>query len=231
MLSCTPPVIAPSLLASNLKHLEQDIKNAEKGGAEWFHCDIMDGHFVPNISFGPMLVEAANSCTNAFIDVHLMIEEPHRFIPMFADAGAQLITVHLETCTHLHQTLQMIRDHGCHTGVAINPGTSLCNLQAIAESTDLILLMTVNPGFGGQKIIDSSFDRIRSLKVLRDELKSSFQIQVDGGIHAGNVREIAAAGADIIVAGSKVFQNGNIAANVTELIDQARAGYTSTSTS
>ena len=222
-----PPIIAPSILAANFKNLENDIQQAVNGGAPWIHCDIMDGHFVPNISFGPDIVETVNGITDAFLDVHLMISDPDRYIADFARAGADLITVHIETCHHIHRTLQQIREHGCLTGVAVNPGTALSSLRAILNNVDLILLMTVNPGFGGQKFIDYSYDRLRALRLVREELQCRFLIEVDGGVGSNNVREIADAGADVLVAGSSVFKSDNIAGEVEALRNDAAAGYRS----
>jgi len=227
MFRSKPPIIAPSLLAANFRNLESEISQAVEGGATWIHCDVMDGHFVPNISFGPMIVEAARACTDAFLDVHLMIENPERYIPAFAKAGADLITVHIEACTHLHHTLQLIREQGCYTGVAVNPGTALSTLRAILEETDLILLMTVDPGFGGQRFIEISYDRLRALRLMRDELKKKFYIQADGGVNNKNAKDITSAGADILVAGSNIFTSDDIAAKVTSLRNDAASGYRS----
>lgn len=221
------PIIAPSILAANFKNLEKDIRMATDGGADWIHCDIMDGHFVPNISYGPMIVEAARSCTDAFLDVHLMIEEPDRYIPEFARAGADLISVHIEACPHLHRTLQLIREQECRTGVAINPGTALTSLRAILEDVDLILLMTVNPGFGGQKFIPLSLERLHAIHLMRNELELKFHIEVDGGIGSSNIREVTAAGADVLVAGSSIFKSDDITSKVKELRNDAAMGYRS----
>lgn len=222
------PIIAPSLLAANFRNLEADINQAVSGGAPWLHCDIMDGHFVPNISFGPAIVEAVNSCTDAFLDVHLMIEEPDKYIPEFAKAGADLITVHIETCPHIHRSLQLIRDQGCRTGVAINPGTALTALRAILGEIDLVLLMTVNPGFGGQKFIDFSYERLRALRLMRDELHLEFYIEVDGGVGRENAHDITSAGADVLVAGSSVFKSSNISTEIQAIRNDAMSGYRST---
>ena len=222
------PIIAPSILAANFRHLEKDIRQAVDGGAPWIHCDIMDGHFVPNISFGPAMVETVRSITDVFLDVHLMISNPDHYIADYAKAGANLITVHIETCDHIHRTLQLIREHGCLTGVAINPGTALSSLRAIMHEVDMVLLMTVNPGFGGQTFIEYSYERLRALRLVREEIQSNFYIQVDGGIGRSNVRDVADAGADVLVAGSSVFKSSDIAEEVKALRNDAASGYRST---
>ncbi len=221
------PIIAPSILAADFRHLEQDIRQAVAGGAPWIHCDIMDGHFVPNISFGPAMVETVRSATDVFLDVHLMISDPDRYIADFAKAGANLITVHIETCDHIHRTLQQIREHGCLTGVAVNPGTALSSLRAILHEVDMVLLMTVNPGFGGQTFIEYSYDRLRALRLVREEIKGNFYIQVDGGVGRSNARDIADAGADVLVAGSSVFKSSDIPDEVKALRNDAASGYRS----
>ncbi|MEX0681517.1 MAG: ribulose-phosphate 3-epimerase [Balneolales bacterium] len=227
MFSIPTPILAPSILSANFRNLENDISKAIDGGARWIHCDIMDGHFVPNISYGPMIVDAVRSCTDAYLDVHLMIENPDYYIPAFAKAGANLISVHIEACPHLHRTLQLIREQGCLTGVAVNPGTALSTLRAVLEDTDLILLMSVNPGFAAQEFIHSTFERLRALRLMRDELQKKFYIEVDGGINLRNVREIASSGADVIVAGSSIFHHDDITEQVKALRNNATSGYRS----
>ncbi len=221
------PIIAPSILAADLRNLERDVTQAVQGGAPWIHCDIMDGHFVPNISFGPAMVKTVRSITDTFLDVHLMISEPDRYIDDFARAGANMITVHIETCNHIHRTLQQIREHGCHTGVAVNPGTALSSLRAILHEVDMVLVMTVNPGFGGQKFIEYSYERLRAMRLVREEIQGSFYIQVDGGVSRDNARDIADAGADVLVAGSSVFGSSDIPAEVEALRNDAASGYRS----
>lgn len=219
------PVIAPSILSANFCRLEQEIHLAQTGGAQWFHCDVMDGHFVPNITFGPMIVEAVRQCTDSFIDVHLMIEKPERYLADFAKAGADLIAVHLETCPHLHASIYQIRNLGCKSAVAINPATPLSSLSAILHDVDMVVLMSVNPGFGGQPFIESSLERLRALRLMRDELGASFHIQVDGGVTLQNATEIVSAGADILVAGSSVFRSNDIPGTVKALQHAASNGY------
>src|SRR5690625_4931315 len=174
------PIIAPSILAADYTRLGEQIEACNKAGMEWMHCDIMDGHFVPNISYGPDVVKAAAGSTDAFIDVHLMIENPDAFIRTFADAGADQITVHLEACPHLHRTVQSIRQAGLSAGVALNPGTSLQTLEPILQDVDLVLLMSVNPGFGGQSFIEATHQRLQRLNSMRDEHQAQFLIEVDG---------------------------------------------------
>ena len=219
------PVIAPSILSANFCRLEHEIHLAETGGAQWFHCDVMDGHFVPNITFGPMVVEAVRQCTDSFIDVHLMIEKPERYLADFANAGADLITVHLETSPHLHASITHIRKLGCKSAVAINPATPLSSISAILHEIDMVVLMSVNPGFGGQPYIESSMERLRALRLMRDELGASFYIQIDGGVTLQNATEIVSAGADVLVAGSSVFRSEDIPGTVKALQNAASNGY------
>ena len=212
------PVLAPSILAADFANLEQDITSALEGGAEWIHCDIMDGHFVPNISFGPAVVKKAAAVTDeAFIDVHLMIEHPEKYISDFINAGADLISVHYEACVHLHRTLTQIKQQGAMCGVVINPATSLSSIDPILEEVDLVLLMSVNPGFGGQSFIEKTYERLQKLSEIRDEKGLGFLIQVDGGVNLKNIRKVAGAGADVLVAGSSVFSAKDITARVQEI--------------
>ncbi|MEQ8524813.1 ribulose-phosphate 3-epimerase [Gracilimonas sp.] len=217
------PIIAPSILAANFARLGQDIDDAVQGGASWIHCDIMDGHFVPNISYGPGVVKAAKSAApGAFIDVHLMIENPDDYVEPFVQAGADLISVHYETCPHLHRTIQNIKKYGIMTGVVVNPATSLHNIEPVLNDVDLVLIMSVNPGFGGQSFIDHSYERLKQLAQIREEKELSFLIQVDGGVNLKNAKKIAKAGADILVAGSSVFSAENITARFEELTEKLR---------
>ncbi|MDR9414985.1 MAG: ribulose-phosphate 3-epimerase [Gracilimonas sp.] len=215
------PLIAPSILASDFSNLGSNIEDTLKGGAQWIHCDIMDGHFVPNISFGPSIVKAAKkSAPNAFMDVHFMIENPDRYVEPFVQAGADLISVHYEATKHLHRSIQNIKKYGLMAGVVVNPATSLHNIEPILKEVDLVLIMSVNPGFGGQSFIESSYQRLSQMAELRDEGNHSYLIQVDGGVNLKNANKIAKAGADILVAGSSVFSAQNITTRFQELQDK-----------
>lgn len=217
-------IIAPSILAADFTHLEQDIQKSIAGGAEWIHCDIMDGHFVPNISFGPLVVEAANRSTDAFLDVHLMIYNPDDYTSAFVQAGADQITVHYEASVHLHRSIQKIKSEGIRAGVAVNPATSLHNIEPILPDVDLVLLMTVNPGFGGQEFIEHSYDRIKELAAMRQKKGLRFLIEVDGGIGLENIEQVSHSGADVFVIGSNVFKTDNITSSVAELHKKAVSG-------
>ena len=220
----TLPILAPSILASDYTRLGDEIDKCNDADVQWLHCDIMDGHFVPNISYGPKFVEAAGSCTDAFLDVHLMIENPDNYIERFVDAGADQITVHQETCPHLHRTIQKIHNHGVTAGVAINPGTALETIEPIITNVDLILLMSVNPGFGGQSFIEQTYRRLQKLNAMRDEHGAGFLIEVDGGVNLDNIQNVTKNGADILVAGSAVFKAKNIPKRIEKLVNKAKAG-------
>ncbi|MBT9139536.1 MAG: Ribulose-phosphate 3-epimerase [Dehalococcoidia bacterium] len=195
--------IAPSLLSADFSRLAEEVKKVEEGGAHWLHFDIMDGHFVPNITMGPQVVSSLRSQSSLFFDVHLMIEKPERYLEAFMRAGADLITVSAEACTHLHRVLQMIRDLGVKAGVALNPATPLSVLEYILSDIDLVLIMSVNPGFGGQKFIPSALPKIRRLKELLGD--RPVHIQVDGGISAETAPLVKEAGATVLVAGTAIF--------------------------
>lgn len=218
------PIIAPSILAADYTQLGAQIEECNKAGIQWIHCDIMDGHFVPNISYGPAVVKAAARSTDAFIDVHLMIENPDTYIQTFVEAGADQITVHQETCTHLHRTIQIIRQQGVTAGVAINPGTSLHLIEPIINDVDLVLAMSVNPGFGGQSFIEATYNRLQQLCAMRDEHQANFLIEVDGGVNLDNIEKISRAGADVLVAGSAVFKANDIPERIKNLTQKAQSG-------
>lgn len=219
------PILAPSILAADYTKLGSEIDECLKSDVNWLHCDIMDGHFVPNISFGPGVVRAAREAApEVFLDVHLMIEKPDTYIEQFTDAGADLISVHYETCPHLHRSLQNIRNHGCMTGVVINPGTPVTHIEPVLSESDLVLIMSVNPGFGGQKFIESSYEKIQRLVQLRNENGLEFLIQVDGGVRQKNIQKLVRSGVDVLVAGSSVFQAENIPERIIELRDEANLG-------
>lgn len=202
--------LAPSILSADFTKLAEDLNKTIEGGADWIHCDVMDGVFVPNISFGPMIVAAVNRITSLTKDVHLMIKNPDALIPEFARAGADYITVHQEEVVHLHRTLSLIKSCGAKAGIAINPATPFSTLTDIAEYADLILVMTVNPGFGGQSFISSCLKKIEQAADFREKNNLIYLIEVDGGITSMNIKEVSDAGCDVFVAGSSVFSSGNI---------------------
>ncbi|HCY76080.1 MAG TPA: ribulose-phosphate 3-epimerase [Ignavibacteriales bacterium] len=210
-------LLAPSILSADLSNLAQQIRLVEMSGADWIHCDIMDGHFVPNITFGPVVVKAVKKCTKLPLDVHLMIENPDLFLEDFRNAGADIISVHFEEVIHLNRTINRIKEIGAKAGVVINPSTPVSSLVDIAEYIDLLLIMTVNPGFGGQSFISNSERRIKEAVELRKSLKANFLIEVDGGISSKNISAISKAGCDVFVAGSSIFNSDNISAAATEL--------------
>lgn len=212
------PVLAPSILAADFTRLGTQVSEAIEGGAEWIHCDIMDGHFVPNISFGPEVVKQVRAIAgDAFVDVHLMIEHPDKYIEEFVNAGADMITVHVEAAKHLHRTLQQIKNYGLMAGVAINPGTSLSSLDAVYEYVDMVLAMSVNPGFGGQSYIEATQERVQKLTEIRAEGDYTFLIQIDGGVNMKNITKIMSAGTDVLVAGTAVFKAEDVPARVREI--------------
>lgn len=211
--------IAASILSADFARLGQQVEEAEAAGADWIHVDVMDGHFVPNMTIGPLIVEALRPITSLPLDVHLMIEQPDRLIPGFARAGADVITVHVETCPHLHRTTQMIKELGVKAGVTLNPATPLATLVEILPEVDLVLIMSVNPGFGGQSYLSSSTDKITRLRRMLDERGlTDVELEVDGGIKSHNAAEVVAAGASVLVIGSAIFnREASIADNVADL--------------
>ncbi len=212
--------IAPSILASDFARLGEQVQAAEAGGADWIHVDVMDGHFVPNISIGVPIVKALRPVTNLPLDVHLMIEQPERYLESFARAGANGLTVHVETCPHLHRTLQQIKELGCRAGVTLNPGTPLSTLAEVLPEADLVLIMSVNPGFGGQAYIPASTSKIARLRTMLDAIGSKAELQVDGGINTETAAQVVAAGATVLVAGSAVFNRERpVAQNIQLLRD------------
>jgi ribulose-phosphate 3-epimerase len=202
-------LIAPSILSADYTKLGDEIRAVEAAGADWIHTDVMDGHFVPNITVGPLIVEAVKRVTDLPIDAHLMIENPDNYIPAFAEAGASHISVQVETCIHLNRTIQLIKDCGAHAGVVLNPATPLTSLAWVLEDIDYVLIMSVNPGFGGQAFIPGSLDKIKALRQQIQDQGLSILIQVDGGVNEKTIADIAAAGADVFVAGSAIFGSKN----------------------
>jgi len=214
--------IAPSILSADFSRLGEEIKAIEAAGADYVHIDVMDGQFVPNITIGPLIVEAARRVTTLPLDVHLMIADPDRYIQSFAEAGADIIVVHAEATNHLHRTVQLIRSLGKRAGVSLNPATPLSQLDYVLEDLDLVLLMTVNPGFGGQSFIESCIPKIQTLRATMDRRGIEAELEVDGGVKIDNIARIAHAGADVFVAGSAVFNSPDYAATIAELKKRAK---------
>ena len=202
--------LAPSILSADFSRLAEQVKEIEKAGAHLIHVDVMDGHFVPNITFGAPVMKSLLGKTGIPFDVHLMIENPDMYIADFVTENTEYITVHQEACIHLHRTIQNIRSHGVKAGVSINPATPVCMIEEVLSDVDMVLVMSVNPGFGGQKFIPSALDKIRALDNIRKERNLDFVIEIDGGAGADNIDEILAAGTDIVVAGSSVFKKRDI---------------------
>jgi ribulose-phosphate 3-epimerase len=213
------PTIAPSILSADFSRLGEQIAQAERGGAGVVHVDVMDGHFVPNLTVGPVVVKAVRRCTKLPIDTHLMIENAERYVDAFIDAGANWISVHVEAQTHLQRTLAHLKSRGVRAGVVLNPSTPLSSLEEILPEADYVLIMSVNPGFGGQSFIPSSLDKVRRLRRTIDERGLATQIEIDGGVDARNIRQVVEAGAEVIVAGSAVFDGGDPEAGVRRLLE------------
>ena len=214
--------LAPSVLSADFSKLGEDVKTIEDAGAHLIHVDVMDGHFVPNITIGPAVMKSLVRWTSMPFDVHLMISDPDKYAPLFVTPQTEFITVHAEACTHLHRTLQSIRALGVKAGVALNPATSLSAVEYVADLADLILVMSVNPGFGGQSFIPAALEKVQRLADLRAEKGYTFEIEIDGGVGLGNIAEVSAAGVDIAVAGSAVYGAEDVGQRVKELV--ARMG-------
>ena len=211
-------IIAPSLLAADFTKLDKEIELFNESEAQWLHVDVMDGVFVPNISFGMMMLDAVNKLSNKFMDVHLMIVQPEKYIESFREAGADLITVHYEACPHLHRTIQQIKATGAMAGVALNPHTPVSVLEEIIKDIDLVLIMSVNPGFGGQKFIENALSKVQKVKQMIVQSGSSTKIEVDGGVSLQNAKSILDAGADVLVAGNSVYRASNPKAVISDLM-------------
>jgi len=210
-------IIAPSILSADFTKLGQELIDIEKAGADWVHIDVMDGQFVPNITYGPIIVDACSKASNLILDVHLMIETPDSIIPEFVKAGANYISVHQEACTHLHRSLQLIKSFNIKAGVALNPATPVSSIEWVIDELDFILIMSVNPGFGGQKFIKSSIDKIMELSRLLKEKNSNAIIQVDGGINSETIKSVSDAGASSFVAGSAIFNTNDYKETIKNL--------------
>jgi ribulose-phosphate 3-epimerase len=215
--------LAPSILAADFAHLADQVEQATAGGASVVHVDVMDGHFVPNLTVGPPVVKSLRRATRLPLDCHLMIENPDQFIPDFADAGADWISVHQEVCSHLNRTLNLIKQHNCRAGVVINPATPVETLREVLDIVDYVLVMSVNPGFGAQKFIPSTLHKMRKLTEIRAERGYQFRIEVDGGVGLDTVTDVVRAGAEILVAGNAVFGKGDAKLNAEALLEAARS--------
>ena len=213
--------IAPSILSADFSRLGEEVQAVDRAGADYIHVDVMDGHFVPNITIGPLVVDALRKVTDKPLDVHLMIENPDRYIADFASAGADIITIHQEAVAHLHRTVELIKSLGKRAGVSLNPATPVESLDVILDELDLVLIMSVNPGFGGQAFIPSALDKIRALRQRITQRGLAAELQVDGGVKLDNIRDVVVAGADVLVAGSAVFNTDDYAATITALRERA----------
>ena len=213
--------LAPSILSADFARLAEQVQAANQGGASLLHVDVMDGHFVPNITIGPPVVKSLRKVTELPLDCHLMIENPDQFIPAFADSGADWISVHQEVCVHLNRTLDLIKSQGCRAGVVINPATPVATLREVLDIVDFVLVMSVNPGFGGQKFIPASLNKIARLAELRAERNLSFRIEVDGGVALDTVQRIVRSGAEVLVAGNAVFGAGDPKTNAQKMLKAA----------
>lgn len=216
-------ILSPSILSADFTNLKSDINKIEAEGADWIHVDAMDGHYVPNLTMGPFIIENLRKITNKPIDVHLMIENPDQYIPQFADAGANLLTVHVEASVHLHRTISLIKSHGCKAGVALNPSTSVLDLEEILPFVDLVLVMSINPGFSGQKFIPEMLRKMNKVRMMLDAIDSSAYLQVDGGINNSTIEAVLDAGADNIVASSAIFKHPKGIAEGMNIFKQAFA--------
>lgn len=215
--------LAPSILSADFARLAEQVDAALQGGATVIHFDVMDGHFVPNLTVGPPVLKSLRKAVNAPIDCHLMIENPDQYIPAFADAGANWISVHQEVCVHLNRTLNLIKSHGCRAGVVINPATPVETLSEVLDIVDYVLVMSVNPGFGAQQFIPSVLDKVRRLVAMRNATRTNFRIEMDGGMALDTIGEAVRAGVEIIVAGNAVFAHGDPAENARELLKAANS--------
>ena len=211
--------IAPSILSADFSKLGEEIKAVEQAGADWIHIDVMDGHFVPNITIGPLVVEAVRKITELPLDVHLMIEDADKYIKDFAQAGADILTVHVEACPHLHRTIYHIKEQNVRAGVVLNPATPLSSLEEVLHEIDMVLLMSVNPGFGGQTFISSLLDKTMNLKEIMGQYEHEFDLEVDGGIKVENAGEIKEVGANVLVAGSAIFNSKDYKKAIQQLRD------------